>query len=97
MGWVTMLTEEELLPPDPKPLDPEVSELDIIQGLSLGMTQAMNHYQCKEQCCFMCGATDHCTQDCPHQEAFRVWHKEHLDLNSKGAGLQPKEPTPKSP
>ena len=94
-GQVTMLTEEELLPPDPEPLDPGVPELDIIQGMSLRMTQAMNHYQREEHCCFVCGATDHFTWDCLHQEAFRVWHKDHL--NFKGADPQPKEPAPKSP
>ena len=38
MGRVATLTKEELLPPDPKPLDPGVHELDIIEGLSLRMT-----------------------------------------------------------
>ena len=94
-GQVAMLTEEELLLPDPEPLDPEVPELDIIEGLSLRMTQAMNHYQREERCCFVCGVADHFAWDCPHREAFHIWHKEHL--NSKGVGPQPKEPTPKSP
>ena len=40
------------------------------------------------------GATDHFAWDCLHQEAFCVWHKEHL--NSKGACLQSKEPALKS-
>ena len=40
-GWVAMLAEEELLPHYPKPLDPGVPEPDIIEGLSLRMTQAM--------------------------------------------------------
>ena len=94
-GQVAMLAEEELLLPDPEPLDPGVPEPDIIEDLSLRMTQAMNHYQHEERHCFVCGATDHFAQDCPHWEAFCVWHKEHL--NSKGAGPQHKEPTPKSP
>ena len=94
MGWVATLTKEELLPPDPQPLDSGVPE-PITEGLSLRMTQAMNHYQCEECHCFVCGATDHFVQDCPHQEAFCAYHKEHL--NSKGAGLQPKEPAPKAP
>ena len=92
-GQVATLTEEELLPPDPKPLDPGVPEPDIIEGLRLRMTQAMNHYQREEHCCFVCGVTNHFAWDCPHWEAFCIWHKEHL--NSKGAGLQPKEPAPK--
>ena len=91
---VATLTEEDLLPPDPKPLDIEAPEPDIIQGLSLRMTQAVSHYQHEECRCFVCGTTDHFAWDCPHREAFRVWHKEHL--NSKGAGTQLKEPTPKS-
>ena len=94
MGWVATLAEEDLLLSDPEPLDPGVPEPDIIEGPSLRMTQAMNHYQCEEHCCFMCGATDHFAWDCPHREAFHIWHKEHL--NSKGAGLQLKEPAPKS-
>ena len=51
----------------------------------------MNHYQCEECHCFVCGATDHFAWHCPHREAFCVWHKEHL--NSKGSGPQLKEPT----
>ena len=39
-----MLAEEELLP-DPKSLEQGVLEPDVIEGLSLRMTQAMNHYQ----------------------------------------------------
>ena len=90
-----MLAEEELLLPDPEPLDSGVPEPDIIEGLSLRMTQAMNHYQHEESRCFVCGATDHFAQDCLHLEAFSVWHKEHL--NSKGVGPQHKEPAPKNP
>ena len=90
-----MLAEEELLPPDPKPLDLGVPEPDITEGLSLRMTQAMNHYQCEECHCFVCGATDHFAQDCLHWEFFHAWHREHL--NSIGVGPQHKEPAPKSP
>ena len=46
-GWVATLAEEELLPPDPEPLDPRAPEPDIIEGPSL--TQAMNHYQHEER------------------------------------------------
>ena len=63
-GRVVTLTEEELLPPDPQPLDPGVPELDVIEGLSLRMTQAMSHYQREECQCFMCGVTDHFAQNC---------------------------------
>ena len=93
--WVATLTEEDLLLPDPEPLNPEVPEPDIIEGLSLRMTQAMNHYQSEERCCFVCGATDHFARDWPHQVAFLVWHKEHL--NSKGAGPHLKSPPQKAP
>ena len=54
------------------------------------MTQAMNHYQREERWCFMCGATDHFAQDCPHRDSFHLWWKG--QLNSQGGGLQPKEP-----
>ena len=95
MGQIVMLEEEELLLPDPESPDSEASELDQIEGLSLRMTQAMNHYQWEECHCFVCGATDHFARDCPHQEAFHAWHREHL--NSKGVGPQKKIPAPKSP
>ena len=65
-GWVATHAEEDLLLPDPEPLDPGVPELDIIEGLSLRMTHAINHYQHEEHRCFVCGATNHFTRDCPH-------------------------------
>ena len=89
-GQVAMLVEEELLPPDPEPPDSEVPEPDIIEGLSLRMTQAMNHYQREECHCFMCGTTDHFAWDCHHREDFCAWHKEHL--NSKGTLGWPQDP-----
>ena len=44
VGWVVELVKEELLPPNPKLPDSEASKPDVIEGLSLRMTQAMNHY-----------------------------------------------------
>ena len=95
MGWVAMLMEEELLLSDPELTDSEASEPDVIEGLSLRMTQAMNNYQWEKCCCLVCRATDHFARDCPHLETFCAWHKEHL--NSKGVGPQEKVPAPKSP
>ena len=90
-----MLEEGELLPPDPESPDSEAPELDQIEGLSLRMTQAMNHFQQEECCCFVCGTADHFLRHCPHWETFCAWHREHL--NSKGAGPQKRNPPQKSP
>ena len=86
---VATLAKEELLLPDPEPLDPGVPELDVIEGLSLRMIQAMNHYQREECQCFMCGVTYHFARDCPHRDSFHLLWKE--QLNSQGGGSQPKE------
>ena len=91
-GRVATFEDEELFPPDPEAWDMEPPEIDQIEGLSVRMTQAMNHYQWEECCCFVCSMTDHFAWDCPHHETFRTWHKEHL--NSKGVGLQKKAPAP---
>ena len=69
-----------------------VPEIDQIEGLSVRMTQAMNHYQQEECHCFVCCAMDHFAWNCPHRETFQAWHKEHL--NSKGAGPQKRKPAP---
>ena len=74
VGWIAMLEEEELLPPDPELPDPEAPELEQIEGLSLKMNQAINHYQWEECHCFVCGMTDHFARDFPHQETFCAWH-----------------------
>ena len=92
VGWVATLEDEELFPPDPKVPDVEPPEFDQIEGLCVRMTQAMNKFQWEEHRCFVCSATDHFVRDCPHHKTFHAWHKEHL--NSKGAGLQKKAPTP---
>ena len=66
MGWVAMIAEEELLPPDPEPPDSEPLEPDVTEGLSLRMAQAVNHYQREECHCFMFEATNHFARDCLH-------------------------------
>ena len=48
-------------------------EPDHIEGLTMRMMQAMNHYQKQEHHCFICGGTDHYVWDCPHCKAFHTW------------------------
>ena len=71
--------EADLFPPDSDLVESAPPELDHIEGLSLRMTQAMNHYQKQELRCFMCGDTRHFARDCPHHEAFHAWLKEQLN------------------
>ena len=69
-GRVATLGDEELFPPDPEAWDVEPPKIDQIEGLSVRMTQAMNHYQWEEHCCFVCSMTDHFVWDCPHHKTF---------------------------
>ena len=87
--------EPDLLPPDLDPVDNAPHEPDYIEGLSLRMTQAMNHYQRQEHKCFACRDSGHFTRECPHHENFRAWHKDHL--NSQGVGQKNRTPAPKTP
>ena len=45
----------DFLPPDPEKQEPEPPGDDPLDGLSTWMTQAMNHFQREERCCFICG------------------------------------------
>ena len=91
-GRVATLEDEELFLSDPEVKDVEPPEFDQIEGLSVRITQAMNHYQWEECQCFVCSKMRHFTRVCPHCETFQAWHKEHL--NSMGADLQKKVPAP---
>ena len=71
--------EADLFPPDPELVESTPPEPDHIEGLSLRMTQVMNHYQKQVHHCFMCGDTGHFVRDCPHCKVFCTWHKEHLN------------------
>ena len=93
-GGCTSTVEVELFPPDPELVESIPPEPDHIEGLSLRMMQAMNHYQKQEPHCFVYRDTGHFAQDCPHHKAFHTWHKEHL--NSLGAGQKKRMPAPKN-
>ena len=71
--------EADLFSPDPKLTESVPPKPDNIEGLSLRKTQVMNHYQKQECQCSVCGDTGHFVRDCLHCEAFRTWHKEHLN------------------
>ena len=86
--------EADLFPPDPELVESAPPKPDHIEGLLMRMTQAMNHYQKQEHCCFVCRDTGHFMQDCPHHEAFHTWYKEHLNL--QGAGQKKRMLAPKN-
>ena len=65
VGRVETLADKGILPPDLEPLEQGVPEPDVIEGLSLRMTQVINHYQQEEHHCFICGAPDHFAQFAP--------------------------------
>ena len=73
------LEEDELFPSDPEPQEADDQESELLEGISVRLAQAMNHYQQKEPQCFVCRATDHFALDCPHCDTFRKWHKEQLN------------------
>ena len=53
-------TEEvDLFPLDLEPVESAPSKPDHIEGLSLRMTLAMEHYQKQEHQCFVCGDIGH--------------------------------------
>ena len=69
--------EVELFPPNPELAEITPLEPDHLEGPTLRMTQAMNHYQRKEHCCFVWGDPGHFTWECPHHKAFCTWNKQH--------------------
>ena len=77
--------DEGILPPDPEPLEQGMPKPDVIEGLSMRMTQAMNHYQQEEHQCFVCRSPDHFAWDCPHWDSCMWWKEQ---LNTKGVGSQ---------
>ena len=56
-GRLATLEDEELFLPNPEVGDVKPPEIDQIGGLSVRMTQAMNHYQWEEPHCFVCSVT----------------------------------------
>ena len=58
-GCVATLKEDELFPPDPEPQEADDPESELLEGISVWLSQVVNHYQREEHQCFVCGATDH--------------------------------------
>ena len=81
------------LPPDLEEQEPEPPGDDPLDGLSTWMTQAMNHFQQEECCCFICRHTGHFMRECLHKDAFHAWQKQ---LNFQGVGQHQGGPTPKN-
>ena len=64
-GGCMATVEADLFPPDPEPVESAPPEPDHIEGLSLRMTQAMNHYQ-KQECPVSCVGTQDTSQGTVH-------------------------------
>ena len=84
MGRVAALEEEGGALAVPTSGEDSESEVEAVDGLNVCLAQAMSHYQWEEQKCFVYGSPGHFARDCPHCNAFKRWHWEHL--NAKGLG-----------
>ena len=88
-GIVAALEEEGVALANPVSGEDSESEVEAVDGLNVHLAQAMSRYQREEQKCFVCGSPGHFTRDCPHRNAFKLWHWEQLNVKGVGKNSQP--------